>query len=110
MSGMVRDLKAAGYEVSKKEHVLNVIRALLDENEHWTRVKLVMAHNENIQTFGAISKSLKMEKERLKAYTPSNVAFVAKRNGHKGNRPYHSKKPKKGPRPPENFHVKGVLQ
>jgi len=39
-----------------------------------------MAHNKNIQMFEAILKHLKMEEEHLKAYTPSNVAFVAKGN------------------------------
>jgi len=34
VSAMVRDLKAAGYDVSEEEQVLNVIRALPDDNEH----------------------------------------------------------------------------
>ena len=34
MSTIVRDLKVAGYDVSKEERVLNVIRALPDDKEH----------------------------------------------------------------------------
>jgi len=54
-----------------------------------------MVHNENIQTLEVISKYLKVEEERLKAYNPSNVAFVAKGNGPKGNGPCRRKTPKK---------------
>ena len=67
-----------------------------------------MTHNENIQTFEAISKHLEMEEDRLKAYTPSNVVFVAKGNGPKGNNPCRGEKPKKGPHlPHENSRSKG---
>ena len=41
--------------------------------------KLIIAHNENIKTFEAISKHLEMEEERWKLSTHSNMTFVAKR-------------------------------
>jgi len=34
ISGMVRDVKLAERDVSREEHVLNVIRALHDDNKH----------------------------------------------------------------------------
>ena len=36
---MVQDLKAVGQEVSEEEQVLNVIRALPNDNEHWKNLK-----------------------------------------------------------------------
>jgi len=63
-----------------------------------------MPHNENIQTFEAISKHLEMEEERIKAYTLSNVAFVAKGSRLKGNMPYHGKKPCHGKKPKSSQH------
>ena len=44
---------------------MNVIQALLD-TEHWENFIFVMAHNENIKTFEAISNHLQMEDEHLK--------------------------------------------
>jgi len=75
--------------------VLNVIMALPNDNEHWRSFKVIMAYNENIQAFKAISEHLEMEEEYMKTYAPPNVAFVAKRSGPRGNRPYHGKKPRK---------------
>jgi len=45
-----------------------------------------------------------MEEERLKLYALPRAAFVAKGLGPKGRKLYHGKKPKKGPRPPQNSH------
>jgi len=39
MNAMVRDLKATGQELSKDEQVLNVIRPLSNDNEHWKVLK-----------------------------------------------------------------------
>jgi len=50
MSAMVRDLKAAEQEVSKEKHVLNVIKALSNDNEYWKSFKLIMTHNKHIKT------------------------------------------------------------
>jgi len=61
-----------------------------------------MTHSEHIKTFAAISKHLKMEEECLKLYAPPSVASVAKESGPKGRKPYCGKKPKKGPRLPQN--------
>jgi len=104
MNAMVRDLKAVGQEVSEEEQVLNVIKALPNENEHWKSFKVIMTHSEHIKTFEKISKHLEMEKERIKTYAPPGVAFVAKGSGLGGRKPYHDKKPKKGPHPPQNSH------
>jgi len=105
MSAMVRDLRAAGEEISEEEQVLNVIRAL-PENEIWKSFKSIMTHNENIKTFEAISKHLEMEEERIKVYTPGNMAFVVKGSGPRGKKPYRGKRPRKGPPPPQKPHPK----
>ena len=81
MSAMDRDLKAAGQEVSEQEQILNVIRALPNDNEQWKSFKVFMAHSEHINTFETISKHLEMEEEHLKLYAPLSVAFVAKGSG-----------------------------
>jgi len=49
MSAMVHDLKAAEREISKEESVLNVIRALPIQPDHWKNVKLAMTHSEHIR-------------------------------------------------------------
>jgi len=56
----------------------------------------------NVKTFEAISKHLKIEKERIMIYAPPSVAIVAKVSGPRIKRPYHGQKPKKGPHPPQN--------
>jgi len=109
MIGMVRYLKASERDVYEEEQVLNVTRALLDGNEHLRSFKLMMVHNKNIQTFEAVLKHLEIEEEGLKAYAHSNVPFVAKGNGSKDNKPYRSKKPKKGLCPPRNSCSKGSV-
>jgi len=57
MSAMVRDLKVTGQEVFEEE-VLNVIRALPNDNEYWKSFKVIMTHSENIKTLEAIPKHL----------------------------------------------------
>ena len=74
MSAMVQDLKAAGQEVSEEEHILNVIRALPNDNEHWKSFKIFMTHSGHMKTFEAISEHLEKEEERLKLYAPPSVA------------------------------------
>ena len=84
-----------------------MIRALPHDNEHWKSFKVIMTHSENIKTFEEISKHLEMKEERIKIYAPPSVAFVAKGSGPRGKRPYHGKKPKKSPHPPQNTHSYG---
>jgi len=61
-----------------------------------------MTHSEHIKTFEAISKHLEMVEKSLKLYAPPSVVFVAKGLEPKGRKPYRGKKPKKGPRHPQN--------
>jgi len=82
MSAMVRHLKAAGPEISEEEQVLNVIQALPSQLEHCKHAKLVMTHSEHMKIFAKIQSHLKMEEERLKTFSSSNAALLAK-----GNRP-----------------------
>ena len=66
MSGIIRDLKAAGKEISEGEQVLNVIRALPVESQHWNHVKTVLTHSEHIKTFAEVQSHIEMEEECLK--------------------------------------------
>ena len=96
MSGIVRDLKAAGKDISEGEQVLNVIRALLDEPPHWEQVKMVLTHSDHLKAFGQIQSHLKMEEERLKMFGTPNVALVAKGNRPKSNKNTRGRQFKRG--------------
>ena len=50
MNGIIHGFKAAGKEISKGEQVLNVIRVLPVESEHWNHVNTVLTHSEHIKT------------------------------------------------------------
>jgi len=95
---MVRDLKVAGEEISKEEQVLNVIRVLPSQPDHWKNVKLFMTHSEYMKTFAEIQSHLEMEEACLKKFSFSNTVLVTK-----GNRPRSNKNRgrlyKKAPRP-----------
>jgi len=107
--GVVRDLKAAGQNILEDEQALNVIRALPD-TELWWNFLQVMAHNENIKTFDAISKHLQMEDEHKSLALP-NVALVAKGSKPKGKRPFRGKQAKKGQRSLQNSRPrKGITK
>ena len=95
LSGIVCYLKAASQDIPEDEQALNVIRALPD-TKLWQNFSQVMAHNENIKTFDAISKHLEMEDKRQKSLVPPCVALVAKGSKPKGKRPFRSKQAKKG--------------
>lgn len=86
MSGVIRDLKAAGKEISEGEQVLNVIKALPIESQHWNHVKTILTYSDNIKTFAEVQSHIEMEEERLKMLGTSHVAFVAKGNRPKGNK------------------------
>jgi len=87
MSTMVRDLKTIGQEVSEEEQVLNVTRALPNENEHWKSFKVIMTHSEYIKAFEVISKHLEKEEGHIKVCAPPSVAFIANGSGPRGRRP-----------------------
>ena len=58
MSGIIRDLKAAGKDIYEGEQVLNVIWALADEPQYWEHVKTVLTHFDHLKTFGHIQSHL----------------------------------------------------
>ena len=60
MSAMVHDLKIAGKDIYEVEQVLNVIRAILDEPEHWDNAKLVLICSDHLKTFSKIQSHLEM--------------------------------------------------
>ena len=72
MSGIIQDFKGAGQAILEDEQAMNVIRALPDTNL-WRNFSLVMAHHNNIKTFNAILKHLKMKGERQKLLSPPSV-------------------------------------
>ena len=95
LSGIVRDLKAAGQDIPEDEEALNVIRAL-PKTKLWENFSQFMAHNDNIKTFDVVSKHLEMEDEQQKALAPPSVALVSKGGKTKGKRSFRGKQAKKG--------------
>jgi len=83
---MLRDLKAAGVDIFEREQRTNVLRALPAGDDRWKPFVTMMTHNENIKTFAEITKHLKLEDERLKAYAPPPVVLVARAGRPKGNK------------------------
>jgi len=61
IGAMVWDIKAAKWKISEEEQVLNVVRALPSEPEHWKNIKLTMTHSKHLKTFAEIQSHLKME-------------------------------------------------
>ena len=96
MSGIIRDLKAAGKEIFEGEQVLNVIRVLPVESQHWKHIK----------TFVEVQSHIEMEEEHLKMLGTSTVAFVAKGNRPKGNKNNRGRQAKKGFHRPRNGRPK----
>ena len=110
LSAIVRDLKAAGQDIPEDEQALNVIRAL-PKTKLWENFSQVMAHNDNIKTFDAVSKHLEMEDERQRALVHPSVALVAKGGKSKGKRPFRGKQAKKGQHAPQSSRVgKGMAK
>ena len=83
---MVLDIKAARQDISKEEQVLNVIRALLSQLQHWKNVNFIMTHFEHMKAFAEIQSHLQMEEECLKTFRSSNVALVTEGNRPKGSK------------------------
>jgi len=79
-------LRLPAREISKEEQVLNVIRVLLSQLEHWKSIKLVMTHSEHMKTFIKTQSHLRMEEECLKTFSSSNAALVAKGNHPRSNK------------------------
>uniref|UniRef100_A0A2N9ERH0 Retroviral polymerase SH3-like domain-containing protein n=1 Tax=Fagus sylvatica TaxID=28930 RepID=A0A2N9ERH0_FAGSY len=72
MSGMIRDLKAAGNVLTDEQQVQAVIRSLPDS---WISMKQIMTHNENIKNFADISRHVELEAERQEA--TKSAALIA---------------------------------
>lgn len=110
MSGIIRDLKAAGKDISEGEQVLNVIRALPDEPPQWEQVRTVLTHSDHLKTFGQIQSHLEMEEERLKMFGTPNVALVFKGIRPKSNKNTRGRQFKRGSRPPPLRKVGQMLE
>ena len=72
MSGMIRDLKAAGNVLTDEQQVQDVIRSLPDS---WISMKQIMTYNGNIKNFANISRHVELEAERHKA--TKSAALIA---------------------------------
>uniref|UniRef100_A0A2N9H4X0 Integrase catalytic domain-containing protein n=1 Tax=Fagus sylvatica TaxID=28930 RepID=A0A2N9H4X0_FAGSY len=72
MSGMIRDLKAAGNVLIDEQQVQAVIRSLPDS---WISMKQIMTHNENIKNFADISRHVELEAECQEA--TKSAALIA---------------------------------
>ena len=91
MSAMIRQLNAAGVNITDEQQVLSVIRSLPD-NEVWSHVKMVLTHNEGIKTFDDVSRHLELEAEHIKVTRATTMVATA---GHKNGNMSQSKKGKK---------------
>uniref|UniRef100_A0A2N9IVG1 CCHC-type domain-containing protein n=1 Tax=Fagus sylvatica TaxID=28930 RepID=A0A2N9IVG1_FAGSY len=80
MSGMIRDLKAAGNVLTNEQQVQAVIRSLPDS---WISMKQIMTHNENIKNFADISRHVELEAERQEA--TKSAALIAHGGQRKPN-------------------------
>uniref|UniRef100_A0A2N9EJK6 CCHC-type domain-containing protein n=1 Tax=Fagus sylvatica TaxID=28930 RepID=A0A2N9EJK6_FAGSY len=80
MSGMIRDLKAAGNVLTDEQQVQAVIRSLPDS---WISMKQIMTHNENIKNFADISRHVELEAERQEA--TKSAALIAHGGQRKPN-------------------------
>uniref|UniRef100_A0A2N9IG39 Integrase catalytic domain-containing protein n=1 Tax=Fagus sylvatica TaxID=28930 RepID=A0A2N9IG39_FAGSY len=80
MSGMIRDLKAAGNVLTDEQQVQAVIRSLPDS---WISMKQIMTHNENIKNFADISCHVELEAERQEA--TKSAALIAHGGQRKPN-------------------------
>lgn len=94
MGSLIRDLQSARVALIDEQQLLGVIRSLLDPE--WSQMKLFMTHNENIKTFGDISRQLELKVECIEAeHIGGNraTAFVTKVDRHEG---FESKRKRQG--------------
>ena len=83
MSALIRDLKAAGNNLSNEQQVTAVIHSLPEPTRR--RMKLVLTHSENIKTFDYISRHLMLEVECMGAH--QNTLLVTQSGQQKAFRP-----------------------
>ena len=76
-----------GQDIPEDEQALNVIR-VLPKTKFWKNFSQVMAHNDNIKTFDAISKHLEMKDERQKSLAPPFVALAVRESEPKGKKAF----------------------
>ena len=88
---MIRDMKAAGCELTDEQQILAVLRSLPEP--FWGQVKLVLTHNEGIKTFENISYHLELKVECRDAN--HSAALVARTGRCNGNSFQHKKKQRK---------------
>ena len=95
MSAMVRELKAAGNNLTDEQQIQAVIRSLPDS---WDQMKLNMTHNESIQTLKDLSCHLELEAECRVAQGQSFAFFArhGQRQASKAKRKSYEKAPQRG--------------
>ena len=67
MLNMIRELKAAGNDLTSEQQVQAVIRFLHD---NWEHIKVNLTHNESIKIFTDVAHHVKLEDECLVAARP----------------------------------------
>ena len=77
LSGIVRDLKAAGEDIPKDEQALNVIRAL-PKTKLWENFSQVMAHNDNIKTFELFQSTSKWKMSDKKKIVYPSICGISR--------------------------------
>ena len=73
MSTMIRQLKAAGNNLSDEQQVQAGIRSLPDS---WEHMKVNMMHNENIKNFNDLARHLELKAERLEAAKANGSSYM----------------------------------
>ncbi|KAL0350110.1 UNVERIFIED_CONTAM: Retrovirus-related Pol polyprotein from transposon TNT 1-94 [Sesamum radiatum] len=88
---MIRELQHAGCELSDEQQVLVVLRLLPEHT--WGHVKLVLTHNEQINTFDSVASYLKLQAGRRESERTQQAAFVAHAGQRKPHKDKHWNKP-----------------
>uniref|UniRef100_A0A2N9H9T5 CCHC-type domain-containing protein n=1 Tax=Fagus sylvatica TaxID=28930 RepID=A0A2N9H9T5_FAGSY len=95
MSAMVRELKAAGNNLTDEQQIQAVIHSLPDS---WEQMKLNMTHNDSIQMLEDLSRHLELKAERRVAQGQSSAFFArhGQRQAFKAKRKSYEKAPQRG--------------
>lgn len=84
MSSMIRELKAAGNNLTDEQQIQALIRSL---PETWDDMSLNLTHNENLKTFDDVGRHLELEAERREAAKPKSSAHMVESSSRKASRP-----------------------
>ena len=70
---MISELRATGHKMTDEQQVQAVIHSLPSS---WEHMRVNLTHNDNIKTFDDVALHVELEKDRLLAEKPVQVAFM----------------------------------